>query len=136
MRLLFPAVYMIADSSVLPFPNKMHIVQSVCNVLQTSYCGPVYEPDSGWLYKAKHFLFPEFSQSASNFRISSDHVSVIFLLMMSYGWSLVTSPNPYKLKLNEIKKQKQTTKNNNNKKQHPSLITNYLLKTEQAMENK
>lgn len=83
MRLLFPAVYIIADSSVLPFPNKMHIVQSVCNVLQTSYCGPVYEPDSGCLYKAKHFLFPEFSQSVSNFRISSDCVSVIFFFFIN-----------------------------------------------------
>lgn len=33
MRLLFPAVYIIVDSSMLSFPNKMHIVQSVCNVL-------------------------------------------------------------------------------------------------------
>lgn len=55
--------------------------------------------------------------------------------MLSYGWSLVTSPNPYKLKLNESKNQKQSTKNNQQQK-HASLITNYLLKTEQAMENK
>lgn len=58
-----------------------------------------------------------------------------FLLMLSYEWSLVTSPNPYKLKLNESKNQKQSTKNNQQQK-HASLITNYLLKTEQAMENK
>lgn len=79
MCLLLPAAYVIAESSVLPFPNKMHLVQSICSVPQMGFCGPANEP-TVCLHEAKHFLFPELSQNALNVSISSGHACVNFIL--------------------------------------------------------